>query len=40
MKELDRIEYYKKSELVRKSLEIIEKEHEYLTVNIDARESR
>ena len=40
MKELDKLEYEKKSELVKRSLEIIEKEHEYLTVNIESRESK
>ena len=40
LKELEKLEYQKKSELVKKSLEIIEKEHEYLTVNIDTRHSK
>ena len=40
MKELEKLEYQKKSDLVKRSLEIIEKEHEYLTVNIEARHSK
>lgn len=35
MKELEKLEFQKKSELVRRSIERMEKDNEYLTVNID-----